>query len=108
MILSTSILGTLGFGPGARIQREKVQHLPSRSSFSSWGDKGTPDFWREGVVVQAEASTMHSEPGQSENLQELARVRGVAALEAGGRGCLSDDLWTSASINQSGTIDSTP
>lgn len=41
LICLTNIRGTRGFVPEAGVQRAEIQHLPSRSSLSSWGDRQT-------------------------------------------------------------------
>lgn len=72
-------------------EREEIQHLPSRSSFSSWGDRQrTPRFpeWCNAHPGRSRHSTCRGmEPGQSKNIQEPARAdmaRKMGTLEAGG------------------------
>lgn len=63
-LLSTHIPGAWGFVPETGILREEIQHLPSRSSSSSWGetDKETHDFWsdKNGLPREEEASATRS------------------------------------------------
>ena len=87
-LLSTNIPGARGFVPEPGILREEIQHLPSRSSLSSWGDKETQDFWSDRMVFpgRSQCNTFRGmEPGQSQDIRESTgadMAKGMATLEA--------------------------
>lgn len=75
---------------GLAFREERFCAFPLRvHSLVGETHKETQDFWREGMVFQAEASTAHSEAWSPDrarifrNQLKQRRARGVTTLEAG-------------------------